>query len=50
MAVTVIHIADFVDNKRVKTCDSTLLIPPGENDKNLKQLCEKCRQKMQEKK
>lgn len=43
MKTTIIHISDLKGNKRVKFCDGTPNDPPGQNDKNPKELCEKCR-------
>lgn len=43
MATTIIHIADFVGDKRVKTCNGMTLTPPEPDDKNIKVLCEDCR-------
>lgn len=40
----VIHISDFVADKRVKFCTGMTLVPPEPDDKRPKTLCEACRQ------
>lgn len=46
MKTTIVHISEIVANKRVKMCDGTPLISPGDistNNEGTKALCEACR-------